>query len=454
MLATLLEPDRTTAAAARRASPLARALVVAACALTLALPAQRVAAEGESTEGARVEGPPMTALAAGELGRASHVVLGSVKRLRDVRGLMIAHVQVERWLRGSGSPDEITVMVAGPRPSLDAKAPSQPYFDRRTGVSYVMFLVRRAEGEAFELDNRQAIEGLEGAERLRAVESQIALAAVPQADVRARRVLEHFLGGLEARGQWTRSNAARELNYLAGVRPDLFDGLARVRIARASESASSPTMRTWLKALERRLEAAPDVAAPPPAPPPPAVGLLPLGAAPAARPAAPQPPEVESHDAFVARVAASLAEAGPQAPARADHLLRRLTDPTQRAAIVDWLAGSHLASALPTLRAHYDREDDPGVREAVVRAHGLLGGDGDVPWVVERLPNQRLQEAALLALARIRTPAARAALQSFADQRRGGDEEARALAERVDHLLSPAFEAAEPPRTAPSGPDR
>ena len=136
-------------------------------------------------------------------------------------------------------------------------------------------------------------------------------------------------------------------------------------------------------------------------------------------------------------------ESGAEAPAVAVQLLKRLEESRQRVFVVDWLAAAGHAEALPALRASYAHEEDPEVRSAVIRAHGLLGGDADVPWLEARLGNARLVETALLALARLRTPTARKALEAFREQRLKGSEEDQELAEKVLRLLGPAFEEAE-----------
>ncbi len=392
----------------------------------------------------QVEGPALTALAAGELGRSTHVALGTVTSLKDVRGMAIAHVAVERWLRGVFAAPTITVMVGGPRAGLEAKRPSLPLLERRTGVTYVLFLVQREEGEAFTLENRQVIEGLEGLERVRAVEAQVELAAIPDVELRARGVLQHFLAALESRGAWTRANAARELNHLALVRPEVFSESARARITRAAEGPASPTVRSWLSTLARRLDAlpAPAQGSRPTATfgtPQPTLLAPPL--APAAAPTGGAPiPDAEQ---TLTRLDTQLEESGAEAPRVALQLLRRLAEIRQRVFVIDWLAAAGHAEALGGLRAFYAQEEEPDVRAAVIRAHGLLGGEADVPWLRERLGNARLVETALLSLARIRTPAARAALEAFRVQRLGGGEEDQELARKVEHLLSPAFEEAE-----------
>jgi len=399
---------------------------------------------GAEAEIPQVEGPALTALAAGELGRSTHVAVGTVTALRDVRGMAIAHVAVERWLRGSYSAPTITVMVAGPRAALQAKSPSLPMLDRRSGVTYVLFLAQRADGEAFALENRQVIEGLEGLEKLRAVEAQVELAAIPAFEERARRVLQHYLKALESKGAWTRANAARELNHLALVRPEVFGESARARLSRAADAAAAPTVRSWLSILERRLAAFPVTSE---ARRPPETLLAPqptlLGPLPTPEPAQRSPAPPEDAEQTLARLDARLLESGAEAPKVAMHVLRRLVEVRERVFVIDWLAAAGHAETLAGLRAFYAQEEEPDVRAAVIRAHGFLGGEADVPWLEARLSNARLVEAVLLTLARMRTPAARRALETFRAQRLSGGDDDQELARKVEHLLSPAFEEAE-----------
>lgn len=424
-LACTLGSARTRGeAVAGRRSRRAWASGLLACALALS----------GATTGADEPDPasqPLTALSAGELGRSSHVVLGTLVELREVRGMALAKVHVDRWLKGAGSGDLITVLVAGPGPTADPKRPSAAYLDRRPGATYLLFLAQGASGVAFHLANRIEVRGLEGQEKVRALETQIVLEAVSDPAERARRTLAHFLAAVEAPGPWTRANAARELAYLANVRPRLFTPKVRAQISALIEGAPAPAVRTWLETLMRRL-------------PPPSVGEEPaqVPAEPEAPPA-PPPPADGGPEARRQALDAHLRRAGDQAPPRALHLLRQEQDPDLAAWLVDWLAESGHRTALPGLMTAYGRTEERSVREAIVRAVGLLGGDPEVPWLVERLVSPWLREAALLALARIRSAAAVAALEAARTRMERGTDEERDLALRIEHLLSPAFEASE-----------
>lgn len=407
-----------------------------ACLLLLA-PGRLAAAEGTL---APVAGPAMTTLAAGTLARSTHVALGRVARLRDLRGQALAHVQVERWLGPSGPAGEVTVIVTGPRTGpVSRDLPIQPWFEGSSEAAYLFFLRRRPGGEAFELVNRQVLDGLEGIERLRMLDAEVTLAAIADPAERARRTCEHLLAALEGRGTWSRAYAARELVTLLEAWPAALDAGARARIERASTKATAPALRTALAALLRRMEALPPAAGSLPGPGP--------GSGPEPQPVpGPGPDEADARaddapEVVLGRLDGVLEAAGDEAPARAAVLLRRLEPAAQRQAVVDWLAAAGHGAALPMLREHYVREEALEVRAAIVRAHGLLGAAPDVAWLAERLASARLLEVTLVALARLRLPQARAVLDAFAAPLRAGSEEQQALAAKVDLLLDPAFEA-------------
>lgn len=377
--------------------------------------------------------PPLTALEAGELGRSSHVLLGTLVEHRDLRGPALARFAVTRWLKGFAAGQEpasreVTVLVGGPRNTTDKQRPSAAYLDRRPGTTYLLFLSAGASDAAFFLENRIEVRGLEGQEKVRAVEAQVALSAVADSEERGRRTLAHFLGALEGQGPWTRANAARELAYLGGVRPLLFTGPVRSRLRTARDGSSAPTVKRWLDVLLSRLPALGTESDRPmlsvPEPP--------------VEPAA--PPAPESPQGRIDALDRLLRSAGPTAPARALRLYQQEPDPEVQAWLVDWLADSGHAEALPSLRAAYASADAPCVREALVRATGLLGGDADLAWLEDRLLSPHLVDAALLALARLRTPAARAVLERLARRYATGTEEQRDLGTRIQVLLSPAFE--------------
>lgn len=420
---------------------LARSRLTRSCACLAVLLLGAAGARGEEgPAGARPHGPPMTTLAAGTLARSSHIALGKVVRMRDLRGQALAHVKVERWLGPAGPLGEVPVIVAGPRLGpVTERQPVQPWFEGPSDAAYIFFLRRGEGGEAFELVNRQALDGVEGVERLRVLDAEVALAAVVDPVERAGRTRDHLLAALEGRGTWTRAYAARELGSLLSAWPAAFDLGTRARIERAAGKATAPALRTRLGEVLRRLDQLP--AQPAPAAPHEALPALPTQPDPGSAPAE-AAAEGDAPDVVLARLDGVLEAAGADAPRRAGVLLRKLEPALQRQAVVDWLSAAGHASALPMLREHYVREEAFEVRAAIVRAHGLLGGAGDVPWLAERLGNARLLEVTLVALARLRLPAARQALEAFAAPRRAGSEEERALAAKVDLLLDPAFEAA------------
>lgn len=394
---------------------------------------------------------PLTALAAGELGRSSHVALGSVVEVKPYQGMHIARCAIERWLKGDAQDTDISVVIHGPRPGLNARQVTEPFLESAPGDLLLLFLSRRPGGVTFALENRSDVIGPEGEEKVRAVQAQVRLEALEQEDARARAVLQHFLGALEGRGAWTRANAARELHYLAQRRPDVFSLDARDRLAYLAEGGTAPAVKAWLRALVKVLDAAPVGRRPGTT----ATAQPPAAAAPAATESAlPAGPVEDDESVRLARLDALLAATPDAGVGRALKLLHDRPEPALRAWIVDWLAESGHASALPSLRASYAREEAPAVREAVVRAHGLLGTEADVPWLVERLGNAMLADAALLALARIRGPQALEALRRQRDACARGGEEQQARATRIDHLLSPVFEEAERTGGHRLGPER
>jgi hypothetical protein len=228
-----------------------------------------------------------------------------------------------------------------------------PTLKSRPGSSYLLFLSQRSAGVAFALENRIELRGLDSLEKTAAVEAQIGLAAIADPDERGRRVLAHFLEALKTSGAWTRANAARELNYLAGVRPGLFDARTRARLRRVLEGPSAPAVKTWLRNLESRLGPAEGEDAFAPVPPEPARAALPTAAE-----SVPAALDVPGRIAVLDDV---LTRSGDAAPARALILFRDAQEPVVKAWIVDWLAESGHASALPALRGAYAREEEPVV---------------------------------------------------------------------------------------------
>lgn len=206
----------------------------------------------------------------------------------------------------------------------------------------------------------------------------------------------------------------------------------------------------------------------------------PFEPSPSAPPAAPVPPkatglsaeylrarrriaELKDTDARLAGLSelASLGKAGAgpdllAAFGAADPALR------ERAAVL--LGDVGAVDAWPALRGAFETEKTPEVREALVRAAGMLGDARTVPWVVARLEDAPLTTSALMALARLRTPAALAVLADRQQAALTASPPDEASARLLSYLRSPAFEAAEravgrsvgPRRAAaapPSGPE-
>src|SRR5206468_382916 len=118
---------------------------------------------------------------------------------------------------------------------------------------------------------------------------------------------------------------------------------------------------------------------------------------------------------------------------------RASTDAPVRERVVVLLGDVGARDALAPVRSTYEREQDAAVREAIVRAVGLLGDDGDVAWLVARAEQPSLVRAVAFALARVRTDAALAALRAIARRARESDPPDADTSRLADYLTTPAF---------------
>jgi hypothetical protein len=109
----------------------------------------------------------------------------------------------------------------------------------------------------------------------------------------------------------------------------------------------------------------------------------------------------------------------------------------ERAAVL--LGDSQALETLPALLAHFDAERCIAVREGIVRAAGLLGGESEVPWLVAAGREPALRAPACYALARIRSEAALARLSAWKEEALAADPKDESLARLVDYLAGPAF---------------
>jgi hypothetical protein len=369
---------------------------------------------------------PLTGFEAGPFARAAAVLLAHVERVVDVvapggaAGRQVVSVKVRAAYKGSPRVgDALTVLVLGQRPTLDPSRPSVPYFAASDHGTYVLFLSRGQEDFAWKLQSLLGTDGAVGADKVHFVERVAAWAAVGDVQAKAARVRKDLLAMLGAPRPWARAQAARELAWLARVRPETFDHATVERLQSLVPGAHTPDERFWLQRTVTELRtprAQRDEAAR-------AAGGDPWRGA-FLRAAGPQ-----ERRALLERVLG-----GPKGDDDAWWAWRRL-EPSLRSWFVQTLVGAGRHDATAALREAYSGEDDPHVQTQLVRAVGLLGGKADVSWLAARLASLRLRKAALLALARVRTPEALARLRQVRSLS-GRDEAAW-----IDYLLSPDFVA-------------
>jgi hypothetical protein len=305
-----------------------------------------------------------------------------------------------------------------------------PYLDADVGVPLVLFLARPTDGESARLLTAFPVDGSLGREKVASLERQIALAAIPDPDARARATVAYLLEAQKANGTWTRVHAARELNHLVRVWPRVFDDEAREALATAARGARVPSQRTWLVRVLETLRCVVPPSERAPEAPPDVRRLRDLLA------------EAEDRDGRVKVFREVLERGGRRGFAVAFRVLPEV-DAEVREQVVDLLGEGGWSDALEPVRALYATEPSVEVQRAVVRAVGRLGGGAAVPWLEDRTRSLRVQREALFALARIRTPEALSALRRFRDRAAvssHGDKDVTAL---VDYLLGPAFEEIE-----------
>jgi hypothetical protein len=483
----------------------ARAVTRASLALGWAFAAVAGAgvARGEDAP-ARPAREALTRLEAGELGRSDAVVLAQVRVAVPGRAgaPTLARAAVERTLKGAAK-GEVTVFVGGPR---GADRPTDraldPWFTGAAlgerGGRYVLFLRTSREGSGWSLEGLFPADDEEGREKAQVLEDEIRLAAEPDVARRRGETVAHLLRLVEAERPWSRLHGARELAWLAEKVPGAIDDEALRAIEALHARASEKGVRGALAAAIDRVEPGRSLR-PPPAPP---AGTEPFPGSddvPAPRPAA-DPPPARSPDGPAAPPAPGpapgAAAGGPVVPAAApapaalaaevprlrealaaangpaarldaltslaragkssvtEDLARHLSDADavvrERAAV---LLGDVLATAaLPRVLARFACEDDPAVREALVRAAGLLGDETTVPWVVERGADPALFRAACYALARIRTPAAIGRLTAWRERAAAAVPRDEVTVRLVDYLRGRSFEEAERIAGHPVGP--
>lgn len=383
---------------------------------------------------AAAETAPVTSLEAGPYRRADAVLLGVVEAVHDVRapggalGRQIARVAVEKVYKGAvRAGSRVTVIVHGQRPTLDPSKPSVPYFRANATERFVLFLGTSSGGASYRMQTLFDTADKTGPEKIAAVEAVASMASVQGAHAKGRRALKLLLEMLRDPRGWTKTFAARELAWFAAAQPEAFDPKSQAALRRAAKSRMTTDQRFWLRRAFRSLQQAGKQAQPAPrdaAADDPWRSTWLAAATPEAR---------RTLLTRLLRKGDGVARHGWWAYARSEPSLRRW--------FVRALGDSSQPLDTQALRDLYPTEDDPQAREAIIRTLGLRGSDDDVPWLEARSRNLVLRRPALLALARVRTPAARAAL---ARRRRALAATGEAdLAAWVDHLLSPAFEAAE-----------
>jgi hypothetical protein len=395
-----------------------------ACAAALLLvPGATAAPEDEAPK-------PLTAIEAGPLGRCALVLLGKVDDVRGVRDMVLARVIPEQVIKGTLRTEApVTVLVPGPRPTLDRSRPSAPYLTEDDRGRYVFFLQPAGGGEAWRLETLFDAEGDVGEEKLASLVRHAALARIADRKERGARTLAYLLQAQRTKGTWTRVHAARELSYLADVEPSLFDADVRAKLRRLAARGSVPAQRSWLCNVLRKLGGEAPVAA---APSPEDADADVLEAALA---------EAEDASARIEILGNVLHRGGSRA---ADVILARLRkeEPEVRAWFVRTLAEGGYLKQLPAIRMLYAFESDAAVRRAIVYATGRLGGSDDVPWLAKRALALSVQREALFALARIRTQEALEVLARLETELvgSGASHDIPAL---VNYLRGPAFVATE-----------
>ncbi len=374
------------------------------------------------------EGPqPGTSLEAGPWANADVVLMGIVHEVTELRAPQVARVKVEKVYKGTVAGKVISVVVRGERPTLEPTKPSVPYFRPGVEERFILFLERSPGAVTYGMRTLFDTSDKTGPQKIAAVEAVAEIAAVKGPDAKRRRATRLLSDMLRDPRGWTKTFAARELAWLARSQPEAFDEKTQARIRRVGKSRLTADQRFWLRTLFRALEKAGAKADSPPEDPEDADPWRRTWEAAGTK---------EDRQRLLARLFADR-----EAFERHGWWAYRQSEPSLRAWYWPALAGTRLKIESAMLRALYPTEEDAGVREQLVRTLGIKGGEADVRWLEERSANLALRRPALLALARIRTASARAALERRRDVFRGAGE--ADLADWIDYLLSPAFEAAE-----------
>jgi hypothetical protein len=417
------------------------ALVALATLLTCALPCA-VARADAPKEAAPPPDPAPGGLDPGLVARAPTVLLGRVAWVRPGIGgaQHLSRVDVERTIRGRVPGRSVTLFLAGPPPEADARQRGR--LEGQVGRRFVLFLSPTRGGSGHQVEALFSAEDAVGAEKAAFLAAEFAPAEGSAGDARARRV-SRLLEALARGGAWTRAQAAALLRLLADADASSFPESAHAELRSALSRAADPASRAHLAAVLERLA-------------PPADGGGKAGGA--ASRLRRHFREAEGDDARCLALTSLAREAKGEA---LGDLLAAAADPSprvrERAAV---LAGDVAPErALSALLDRFASEEDPAVREAIVRAVGLARGFESVPWLVERERHDATRRAALYALARVGGPDADAALAAARVAALSRVPPDRASASLVDYLRGPAFEEAEraagrirpPPAPRPPG---
>ena len=427
----------------------------------------------------------------------------------------IARASVERRLLGAAG-GEVTVFVGGPKGAdAPAERALDPWFTGigagAVGGRSVFFLRSSKGGSGWTLEGMFAADDDEGLEKADVLAAEIGLAAEPDPRRGARRrsrtssrssrrsapgagsTARASWRGSRARSparstrrrsrRWSRSTLLRAGRALGarGIRARALGRRARRRRGRRRDRvpargprrgrvprgpAGRPAADRGAAVPARRASGAFPAAPPGPPSSPAAATPLPrpaeaLPSPPAAAAPAKASPEAERARAAFASVTGSAARvealtALERAAGEASHpdLVVALSDPEapvrERAAVL--LADGGATRALPRMLARFEAESDPAVREAIVRAAGMLGDGTTVPWVAARGDDAATFSAACFALARLRTPEAIERLTTWRERAAAAVPRDEATVRLVDYLRGRSFEEAERVAGRPVGP--
>jgi len=338
----------------------------------------------------------------------------------------MASVHLERVFKGPARAGEtIAVIAVGHRPTLDPTRPSIPYFQKGTSGRFVFFLGQREGGMAWLLEDLLAARGAEGEARVHAVEAVSRLAAMSDARAKSRETLRWSLQALRSPSPWLAGLAARDLYHLANLDPSCFDEEAVARMRRAAETSAAPDPRWWLgRAIQQVTRGSSATAED-------AAGTE----LDAWQRAFLRAPDAEARAAAVLRVLED------RSPAGLDRLRWGWAEcePTLRVQLVEASALLDRRDLLDEWMRLYAGEEDVGVRVAMLDGVGRLGSPEHVAWLGERVASPLVRRAALLALARIRSPEALDRLRQAATVLDRGEASERELSEWIRWLASDSF---------------